>query len=84
LRRHVRSWRKLTRAGTTALGPFEVGEPPPAPLPLGRRSETARENNRHDYFDEMADALQRLAMCIETILNPPDKTNVVDLKRAQR
>jgi integrase len=40
--------------------------------------------NRHDYFDEKADALQRLATCVETILNPPDKTNVVDLKRAHR
>jgi integrase len=40
--------------------------------------------NRHEYVDEKADALARLATCVETILNPPDKTNVVDLKRAQR
>jgi len=26
----------------------------------------------------MADALQRLATLVETILNPPEKTNVVD------
>jgi integrase len=35
--------------------------------------------NRHAYFDEKADALARLASCVETILNPPDKTNVVPL-----
>jgi hypothetical protein len=35
--------------------------------------------NRHAYFEEKADALQRLATLVETILNPPDKTNVVDL-----
>ena len=35
--------------------------------------------NRHAYFDEKADALARLATLVETILNPPDKTNVVDL-----
>jgi hypothetical protein len=36
--------------------------------------------NRHDYFAEKADALQRLATLVETILNPPEKTNVVELK----
>jgi hypothetical protein len=36
--------------------------------------------NRHAYFDEKADALARLATLVETILNPPDKTNVVELK----
>ena len=35
--------------------------------------------NRHAYFEEKADALARLATLVETILNPPDKTNVVDL-----
>jgi integrase len=35
--------------------------------------------NRHAYFDEKADALQRLATLVEMILNPPDKTNVVPL-----
>jgi integrase len=35
--------------------------------------------NRHDYFDEKADALQRLASLVGTILNPPDKSNVVPL-----
>ena len=40
--------------------------------------------NRHEYFNEKADALQRLATLVDTIINPPDKTNVVDLKRAQR
>jgi integrase len=39
--------------------------------------------NRHAYFDEKADALTRLAKCVETILNPPDKTNVVEIKRAK-
>jgi hypothetical protein len=28
---------------------------------------------------DKADALQRLAMLVETILNPPERTNVVDL-----
>jgi integrase len=36
--------------------------------------------NRHAYFEEKADALQRLATLVETILNPPDKNNVVELK----
>jgi integrase len=40
--------------------------------------------NRHAYFDEKADALARLAKLVETILNPPDATNVVEIKRAQR
>jgi integrase len=35
--------------------------------------------NRHDYFDEKSDALQRLATLIEQIINPPDTDNVVDL-----
>jgi len=35
--------------------------------------------NRYEYDDEKADALNRLATLIETILNPPDKSNVVDL-----
>ena len=35
--------------------------------------------NRHAYFDEKADALARLATVIEQIINPPDKTNVVEL-----
>jgi integrase len=35
--------------------------------------------NRHDYFEEKADALARLATLLETIINPPDKTNVVEL-----
>jgi integrase len=35
--------------------------------------------NRHDYLNEKADALARLATLVETILNPPDKTNVVEL-----
>ena len=33
----------------------------------------------YDYFDEKADALQRLATLVEQIVNPPDKSNVVDL-----
>jgi integrase len=36
--------------------------------------------NRHDYFDEKSDALQRLATLIEQIINPPDTDNVVELK----
>jgi hypothetical protein len=35
--------------------------------------------NRHSYLSEKTDALQRLASLLETILNPPDKANVVDL-----
>jgi integrase len=35
--------------------------------------------NRHEYIDEKADALARLAKCVETIINPPDATNVVPL-----
>ena len=35
--------------------------------------------NRHAYFDEKADALARLATLVETIWNPPEKTNVVEL-----
>jgi integrase len=35
--------------------------------------------DRHPYFEEKADALKRLAALVETILNPPDKTNVVPL-----
>jgi hypothetical protein len=36
--------------------------------------------NRHAYFEEKVDALARLATLVETILNPPEKTNVVELK----
>jgi len=35
--------------------------------------------NRHPYFAEKADALQRLADMVGSILNPPDQTNVVSL-----
>ena len=35
--------------------------------------------DRYAYFDEKADALQRLATLIETIISPPDATNVVPL-----
>jgi integrase len=35
--------------------------------------------NRHDYFAEKTEALQRLATLVETIINLPDKTNVVNL-----
>jgi integrase len=35
--------------------------------------------NRYAYFEEKADALARLATLIEQIINPPDKTNVVEL-----
>jgi integrase len=35
--------------------------------------------NRHDYLDEKSDALLKLATLIEQIINPPDKSNVVDL-----
>jgi integrase len=38
--------------------------------------------DRYAYFDEKTDALLRLATLIETIISPPDKTNVVELKRA--
>jgi integrase len=40
--------------------------------------------NRHAYFEEKADALFKLAKLIEQIINPPDKTNVVELKAAHR
>jgi integrase len=36
--------------------------------------------NRHSYASEKADALQRLANLVETILRPPAKDNVVELK----
>jgi integrase len=35
--------------------------------------------DRYDYVAEKADALQRLATLIETIISPPDRTNVVPL-----
>jgi integrase len=35
--------------------------------------------NRYDYVAEKTDALARLATLVETILNPPDQTNVVPL-----
>jgi integrase len=35
--------------------------------------------NRHDYFNEKSDALQKLANLVEMIINPPDTGNVVDL-----
>jgi integrase len=35
--------------------------------------------NRHDYFAEKSEALQKLATVIEQIINPPDKTNVVPI-----
>jgi integrase len=35
--------------------------------------------NRHPYLDEKTDALQRLATLVETIINPPETTNVVEL-----
>jgi integrase len=35
--------------------------------------------DRYAYFDEKNEALQRLAGLIETIINPPDHTNVVNL-----
>jgi integrase len=38
--------------------------------------------NRYDYAEEKADALQRLAAKIETILNPPSGDNVVPFRDA--
>ena len=35
--------------------------------------------NRHNYIDEKADALARLATLIDQIVNPPDKSNVVSI-----
>ena len=35
--------------------------------------------NRHAYASEKADALARLATLVDTIINPPDQTNVVEL-----
>jgi integrase len=37
--------------------------------------------DRHDYFDEKAAALSKLATLIEQIINPPSTTNVVELRR---
>jgi integrase len=37
--------------------------------------------NRHAYFDEKSEALQKLATVIEQIINPPDKSNVVSISR---
>jgi integrase len=37
--------------------------------------------NRYDYADEKADALQRLAAKIETIINPPSGNNIVTFAR---
>lgn len=36
--------------------------------------------NRYDYYDEKADALERLEMLIDQIVNPPDRGNVVPLE----
>jgi integrase len=38
--------------------------------------------NRYDYAEEKADALQRLAAKIETIINPPSGDNVVPFRDA--
>ena len=38
--------------------------------------------DRHDYFAEKADALDRLARLIDRIINPPDQTNVVAMPSA--
>ena len=35
--------------------------------------------DRYQYFDEKADALEKLATLLHGIINPPDKTNVVEL-----
>jgi hypothetical protein len=40
--------------------------------------------NRHAYLDEKSDALQRLANLVETVLNPPAKSNVVEFVAARR
>jgi integrase len=37
--------------------------------------------DRHPYFTEKSEALQKLAVCIEQIINPPSTTNVVELRR---
>jgi integrase len=36
--------------------------------------------NRHQYFEEKADALSKLAALIERIINPSDQTNVIPLR----
>jgi hypothetical protein len=33
--------------------------------------------NRHDYVDEKADALDRLAKLVSEIVNPPPQANIV-------
>jgi integrase len=37
--------------------------------------------NRHNYIEEKADALARLAALIAQIINPPERTNVVSIGR---
>ena len=45
---------------------------------LGRRIAGVEGTyDRHDYIDEKADALEKLAKLIDTIIDPPDATNVV-------
>jgi len=35
--------------------------------------------DRYEYFDEKADPLEKLAILLNGIVNPPDKTNVVEI-----
>jgi integrase len=39
--------------------------------------------NRFDYADEKADALARLDKLVGTIINPPDRSNVVAIGRGR-
>jgi integrase len=39
--------------------------------------------NRYDYYDEKADALARLDVLLDQIVNPPDRTNVVSLEHRE-
>jgi integrase len=51
-------------------------------LALGHRLEGVEGTyDWHDYIDEIAAALQKLADHIALVLNPPDGTNVVPLRR---
>jgi hypothetical protein len=36
--------------------------------------------NRYSYIEEKGDALDRLAKLIDTIVNPPDRSNVISLR----
>lgn len=48
-----------------------------------RGNPVARTYNRHEYTDEKSKALKRLADHIALIINPPDASNVVQIKKVE-